>query len=246
MSEAKKAEAIGPLEQFQFILYASKDTGLSAGDLAVLSEITDRYIKRDIGKKHKAGVTFPTGHTHLVRETGLAIATVKASLARLRGAGYISVAVEGIGTRGSEYVPNFNWSRTVAAAIKKEVDARGTAKGKRRRASGVLHHTTNTTSLVVCSTTPLRDIVGCYTNLLSNVVGCSTTPQTYVYPKGTYIGGATTAVDGVMPPRDGAPLKERKIVTAVVESEDGEKWLSLEFEDGGGDAIALEDRKSVV
>ncbi|NYG47575.1 hypothetical protein GGD67_005056 [Bradyrhizobium sp. IAR9] len=36
------------------------------------------------------------------------------------------------------------------------------------------------------------------------------------------------------------PVVTKKIVSAIVETEDGETWLSLDFEEGGGDVIALE------
>lgn len=93
MSDAKpkSPDAIGPLDQFKLGLYASQDTNLTACDMACLMEILERFIKKDFDP-HKAGVTFPVGHTHLVRETGRAVAAVKASLARLRGYGYIKVA----------------------------------------------------------------------------------------------------------------------------------------------------------
>lgn len=233
------ASTIGPLDQFKFAFYASKDTRLSACDLACLMEIADRYIKSDFGR-HKAGVTFPTGHTHLVRETGYAITAVKASLSRLISFGYISVAVEGKGTRGSEYVPNFNWSRAVFVAVDLETKARAAAKKKRHRsASGSVERPTSVSVLVGRSTDPLRDIVGRHADLLTCVVGQSTGPQTYVGPKGTYIGGDATPPDCLGQPVGGAP-EERKIKAAFLESEDGEKWLSLTFEEGGGDSITLE------
>lgn len=233
------ARTIGPLDQFKFAFYASKDTRLSACDLACLMEITDRFIKKDFGQ-HKAGVTFPTGHTHLVRETGYAITAVKASLSRLISFGYISVAVEGKGTRGSEYVPNFNWSRTVLIAVDQETKARAAAKKKRHRsASGSVERPTSTSTPVGRSSDPLRDIVGRHTDLLTCVVGQSAVPQTYMGPKCPYMGGDTAPPDCFGQPVGGAP-EERKIKTAFPESEDGEKWISLTFEDGGCDTIATE------
>ena len=231
--------AIGPLDQFKFIHYASKDTRLSACDLACLTEIVDRFIKSDFGR-HKAGVTFPTGHTHLVRETGYAISAVKASLSRLISFGYISVAVEGKGTRGSEYVPNFNWSRTVFAAVDQETKARAAAKRKRpKSASGSVEQPTNTNILACRSTDPQRDKVGRYADLLTIVVGQSTAPQTYVGPECPYVGGDTAPPDCSGQPAGGAPTK-RKIKAAFVEQEDGERWLSLSFAGGGSDTIPVE------
>src|SRR5262245_8778496 len=117
MSKSKKLpqgkpdnpDAIGPVDQFNLCLYASKDARLSACDLAVLFELVDRFTKKDYGP-YKAGTTRPTGKAHLERETGRTDGAVKASLARLQEYGYIRVAVEKQGTRGREYSINFDWS----------------------------------------------------------------------------------------------------------------------------------------
>jgi hypothetical protein len=231
----KKLDAIGALDQFQLLLYASKDTRLSACDLAVLGELTDRYTKKDYGP-YKAGFTRPTGYTHLVRETGYARTSVRESLARLQEHGYIRIAHDGCGTRGNDYVLNFNWSRTVAAAIAKEVDARKVAKKRRHRASVPENRHSKDNQLVCRSSAPLRDIVCRSSDTLTDLVCRLSGTQTYVGPTGPYVGADMSAGTDRVPP----PVVTKRIVATSVEEEDGIKWLAVDFDTGLSDFIMIE------
>lgn len=238
MTDSKPASnnVIGPVQQFQFLLYASKDTRLSACDMAVLAELTNRYVKKDFGR-YKAGVTLPSGYTHLTRETGYARTTIMESLARLRYYGYIAVADEGAGTRGSTYLINFNWSCTVAEAVAKEIDARKTAKKKRRRASVPENQHTKAETPVCRPSVPLRELVLRHADTLTNLVLRKTGTETYMKPKGFHIGDADAA-GGLKPP---PPVISKKITAASVEVDDGETILIVEFDDASlPDVISLE------
>lgn len=190
---------IGSLNQFQIALYASKDKRLSACDLACLFEIVDRFLKDD-------GVTRPTGKTHLERETGRSNGSVKESLRRLVEWRYISVAKIGSGTRGTEYLPNFEWANRVASAIKAEVKDRAEAK-KKRRSSGAENRTTSAQKLVGRNYAPLRDLVGQPTAPLDGLVGQNSAPQTYVTPTGgDYVGNKSAPEPGASALRQ-APVR---------------------------------------
>ncbi len=177
----ESSNRIGSLNQFQIALYASKDKRLSACDLACLFEIVDRFLKDQ-------GITRPTGKAHLERETGRSNGSVKESLRRLVEWQYISVAKLGSGTRGTEYLPNFEWAHRVASAIRSEVKDRAEAKKKRRR-SGAENRPTSSPKLVGQNSAPLRELVGQPTAPLDGLDGQNSAPQTYVTPtRGDYVG----------------------------------------------------------
>jgi hypothetical protein len=204
---------VGPVDQFQIVLYASKNTKLSACDLAVLAEITDRYLKLK-------GVTYPTGLTHLVRETGRQVFAVRESVRSLLDQKYIAIETEGKGTRGTEYTLNVEWVREVAARIKQvKMDRSIAKKAKKKSASGVPQHTSKSKTLVVCSTIPLRDLVGCPSIPLSNLVVCPTLPQTYWGTNSTPSTVAKNSHSGLGASAVSAPLREEYIYAEITHAE---------------------------
>ncbi len=233
MSEAKSTAAIGPVQQFQLLLYASKDTELTACDLAVLAELTDRYLKSE-------AVTRPTSAGHLAKETGRTIRPVQESLTRLAERGYVTLAEQGSGTRGNTYRLPFEWVRAtwdaIYAVIKEMADAKKRRRRKRGRASYAADSVATPPKPATLRTAYLRSLVTLPTAYLDTLATLSTAPQSYIAPERCLYRDADAA-GGLKPP---PPVISKKIVAASVESEDGERWLSLDFEERGGDCIALE------
>lgn len=217
---------INSLDQFQLCLFASKDTRLTACDLAVLAEITDRFIKDD-------GVTRATGVTHLVRETGRNSKAIKASRKRLLQHHYLQVGANFQGATGTAYIPNFAWSIAAADAVRNEVASRKKIRRSRKR-SGGLPTPTKKENLVGASTPPQSALVGASAPPLRELVGVPGTPQTYVSPTGELRGGVHTPVNGLLPV-PGVPPVEWKIVDSSVDGEAGEKWLNLKLKNNAGD-----------
>lgn len=232
MTEAKPA--IRSLEQFQMLLYATKDTELTACDLAVLAELTDRYLKDG----PRGGTTRPTSAAHLARETGRDDASTQRSLARLVERGYIKVAEPGFGRRGHTYFLPFGWVRETAEAIYKYVKGMADAKKRRRRARRSNRADAVSKALPV-ATAPmryLRSFVTAPMRYLDSVATASVRDQSYGYPTGKPVGADVSACALRAQP----PIVTKKIIAASVESEDRERWLSVDFDDGGFDIIALE------
>jgi hypothetical protein len=229
-----KTDIVGPVQQFQLLLYATKDTELSACDLAVLAELTDRYLKDG----PRGGATRPTSAAHLAKETGRDDASTQRSLARLVERGYIKVAEPGFGRRGHTYLLPFGWVRETADAIYEYVKGMADAKKRRRRArrSNRADAVANSTTVATAPVRLLRGFVTAPMRYLDAVATASMRDQSYGSPKREPIGDAGTA-GGLKPP---PPVISKKIVAANVESEDGERWLSLEFEECGGDYITIE------
>lgn len=225
LEQEQSQKKIGSLDQFQFVLYASKDKRLNACDLAVLFEITDRFLKKD-------GITYPTGSTHLARETGRNVKTVKASRAKLLKFHYLQVGEPFQGSTGTAYLPNFKWSSKVADAIKTEVAARA-AKRKSRKSSGGLPTPTKAPNLVGGISPPLDGLVGGISPPLRDLVGVPRPPETYVGPTSPYVGGVHTPVHGLSPV-PGAPPRLWKIIDSSVEHDAGEMWMHLRLEDDSG------------
>lgn len=219
---------IGSLDQFQLVLFASKDTRLTAADMAVLIEVTDRYLKND-------GHTLATGNKHLERETGRSGSTVKASRLRLVKLGYLAIEHDGVGTRGTVYVPNFDWCRAVAKIYGDEIATRKAAKRKRKsKPSGGVDHPTSAPKLVGARTTPLRDLVGLAGTPLSYLVGAHTHPQTYVGTTDSLRRGANTPAFSLEDTQGVAPQEKKKARTVTIDSAstriDGTStWLDLEL-----------------
>lgn len=228
-----KPDAVGPVQQFQLLLYASKDTELTACDLAVLAELTDRYLKAE-------AVTRPTSAGHLAKETGRTIRPVQESLTRLAERGYITLAEQGSGTRGNTYRLPFEWVRAtwdaIYAVIKEMADAKKRRRRKRGRDSYAADSVATPPKPATLRTAYLRSLVTLPTAYLDTLATLSTAPQSYIAPERCLYRDAGAA-GGLKPP---PPVISKKVVAASVESEDGETWLSLEFEDGIGDYIAVE------
>ncbi|MCK1445873.1 hypothetical protein IVB34_22115 [Bradyrhizobium sp. 2] len=235
MTEVKKPEPIGPVQQFQLLLYATKDTELTACDVAVLAELTDRYLKDG----PRAGFTRATSAAHLARETGRTERPVQKSLIRLAERGYVTIAEQGQGQRGNVYTLPFEWVRATAAAIyaviKQMADAKKRRKRKRRR-SYAAESVASTDTVATLHATYLRGLVTLPTAYLDTVATLPTAPQSYGLPTEGPIGADMSAGTYRVPP----PVVTKKIVSASVENEDGESWLSLEFGGGGGDSIVVE------
>jgi hypothetical protein len=230
---ASKPDTVGPVQQFQLLLYASKDTELTACDLAVLAELTDRYLKAD-------GVTRPTSAGHLAKETGRTIRPVQESLTRLAERGYITLAEQGSGTRGNTYRLPFEWVRAtwdaIYAVIKEMADAKKHRRRKRGRASYAADSVATPPKLATLRTAYLRSLVTLPTAYLGTLATLSTAPQSYIAPERCLYRDAGTA-GGLKPP---PPVITKKIVAASVESDDGEQWVEVEFDVGASDFITLE------
>ncbi|RCW80921.1 hypothetical protein [Phyllobacterium bourgognense] len=209
-----EALKIGPVDQTQLVLYASKNTSLSACDLAVLAEITDRYLKLK-------GVTYPTGLTHLVRETGRSHSSVQDSVRRLLSFAYISVKVEGKGTRGTEYDLNFDWVREVAERVKcAKADRTRAKKSKgKKKASVPADHTTTENKLVCRNSTPLRELVGVPTDTLGNPAYRNSGTQTYGSTTSTPKLVAKNSHSGLVASAVSAPLREEYIYAEITHAE---------------------------
>lgn len=234
---SNEALKVGPVDQFQIVLYASKNIKLSACDLAVLAEITDRYLKLK-------GVTYPTGLTHLVRETGRQVFAVRESVRSLLDQKYIAIETEGKGTRGTEYTLNVEWVREVSTRIKQvKMDRSIAKKAKKKSASGMPQHTSKSKTLVVCPTIPLRDLVGCPGIPLSNLVVCPTLPQTYWGTNSTPSTVAKNSHSGLGASAVSAPLKEEYLYAEITHAElDAEEedrpYIYIELTaDGTGEEI---------
>ncbi|MBJ7402966.1 MAG: hypothetical protein JHD07_06545 [Bradyrhizobium sp.] len=226
--------AIGPVQQFQLLLYATKDTQLSACDLAVLAELTDRYLKDG----PKGGATRPTSAAHLAKETGRDDASTARSIAHLAERGYISVAEQGIGRRGNTYLLPFRWVLDTATAIYNYIKPLAEAKRRRRRAqrSNRACAVSSGETVATASIRSLRSFVTAPMRYLDGVATAPARDQSYGLPMEGPIGAEMSAGPYRVPP----PVVTKKIVAASVEIEDGERWLSLAFEEGGGDIIAVE------
>jgi hypothetical protein len=221
------------VQQFQLVLYATKDTELTACDLAVLAELTDRYLKAE-------GVTRPTSAGHLAKETGRTIRPVQESLTRLAERGYVTLAEQGSGTRGNTYRLPFEWVRAtwdaIYAVIKEMADAKKRRRRKRGRASYAAGSVATPPKLATLRTAYLRGLVTLPTAYLDTLATLPTAPQSYIAPERCLYRDAVPA-GGLEPP---PAVISKKIKSASVESEDGESWLSIEFEERGSDTIALE------
>ncbi len=236
MTDSKPASnnVIGPVQQFQLLLYASKDTELTACDLAVLAEMTDRYLKAD-------GVTRPTSAGHLAKETGRTIRPVQESLTRLAERGYITLAEQGSGTRGNTYRLPFEWVRAtwdaIYAVIKEMADAKKRRRRKRGRASYAVGSVATPPKLATLRTAYLRSLVTLPTAYLDTLATLSTAPQSYSEPERLLNIDAVPA-GGLTPP---PPVISKKITAASVEVDDGETILIVEFDDASlPDVISLE------
>jgi hypothetical protein len=91
------------LDQWKLLRAASRDRRLSRGDIAVLFGVVDNYYQRH-GNARAA-------HSYLAAGTSLSRRTVITSVQRLRALGYLEVARIGVGTRPTEYVPNWRMHR---------------------------------------------------------------------------------------------------------------------------------------
>lgn len=233
MTSDKSPDKIGSLDQFQIALYASKDKRLSACDLACLFEIVDRFLK-------DKGITRPTGKAHLERETGRSNGSIKESIRRLIEWEYIRVARTGVGTRGNEYLPNFEWAHRIAATIKVEIRERATAKRKRR--SRAENRPTSTKKLVGQNSAPLRNLVGRPTAPLEQLVGRNPAPQTYVIPTGDdYVGiSAPASAPGLSAAPVGADFEvdktivELTVTAAEVDQDDEGTFIYIVMTDALG------------
>ncbi|WP_431014495.1 hypothetical protein [Bradyrhizobium pachyrhizi] len=248
MTESKKPGVIGSLQQFQLLLYATKDTELTACDLAVLAEITDRYLKDG----PRGGTTRATSAAHLAKETGRELRSVERSLVRLQERCYIMVAETGKGRAGNTYLLPFEWVRKVAADIYVYIKQFADAKKQRRKArrsaradAGAIAHTApvvpaRESVLRVFRSTDRDDgttwLVPTRLSGLDTVVPTETPDQSYGLPTARPVGADMSAVTYGVPP----PVVTKKIQSASVEAEDGEQWLTLTFEERGGDIITLE------
>jgi hypothetical protein len=231
MSEVKKSDSIGPVQQFQLLLYATKDTELTACDLAVLAELTDRYLK-------DKGVTRPTSAAHLERETGRDDSSTQRSIARLLERGYITIAEQGIGRRGHTYLLPFEWVKDTATAIYNYIKPMAEAKRRKRRTRRS-YRTDAVGKTVTVATAPtrlLRSFVTAPMRYLTTVATASTRDQSYGLPMVEPIGADISAGTYRVPP----PVVTKKIKSARVENEDGERWLSFEYEEGGCRSITIE------
>ncbi|UWU89620.1 hypothetical protein [Bradyrhizobium sp. CB1015] len=226
--------AIGPVQQFQLLLYATKDTELSACDLAVLAELADRFLKDG----PKGGATRPTSAAHLAKETGRDDASTARSIAHLAERGYISIAEQGIGRRGNTYLLPFRWVRDTATAIYNYIKPLAQAKRRRRRAqrSDRTRAVSSGDTVATAPARSLRSFVTAPVRYLDGVATAPTRHQSYGLPMEGPIDADMSAGTYGVPP----PVVTKKIVGATVETEDGESWLSLDFEEGGGDIIAVE------
>ena len=96
---ASSSEPIKLIDQWRLLLAATSDAKLSRGDLAVLGEIVDRYMKKKGNSR--------ASYTHLARAAELNIRSAKRSVRKLLDLGYIKVDRLGAGTRPTEYIPSF-------------------------------------------------------------------------------------------------------------------------------------------
>lgn len=226
VTNKSSVDKINSLDQFQFMLFASKDPRLNACDIAVLFEIVDRYIKSD-------GITYPTGVTHLVRETGRGGKTVKASRAKLLTYHYMQVGEAFKGTTGTCYLPNFAWSAQAAEAVRGELASRRQKK-KSGKASGGLPTPTKADNLVGVESTPLGEIEGANVPPLRHLVGVPRPPETYVVPTCTYVGGSIPPALGLAPTQGVAP-RLWEIADSRVDVEAGDTWLNLALRNDAGE-----------
>ncbi|MBB4427983.1 hypothetical protein GGD66_006569 [Bradyrhizobium sp. CIR48] len=226
--------AIGPVQQFQLLLFATKDTDLSACDLAVLAEITDRYLKDG----PKGGTTRPTSAAHLAKETGRDDASTARSIAHLAERGYITVAEQGVGRRGNTYLLPFKWMRDTATAIYNYIKPLAEAKRRRRRAhrSNRAGAVANCTTVATAPTRELRSFVTAPVRYLDSIATAPTRDQSYGLPTEGPIGADMSAGTYRVPP----PVVTKKIVSASVERDGGDTLLIVEFDKGSTDVIVLE------
>lgn len=233
-SNAEQSERIGSLDQFLLVLYASKDTRLTACDLSVLIEVVDRFQKDD-----DSGIA--SGQAHLMRETGRSDGAVQTSRRRLVEFGYLAIEAPGRGSTGTRYRPNFDWSRAVRAVIKAEKDARKAAKlAKRKSGSGAVPSPTSQGGEGGRSSAPLRDLVWQPTAPLPDTVGQSPAPHTYGVPseEGTYgrlADGVGSGLPATPPAANDNLVKggwrRVRITDATVHPEDGNAILVVTFSD---------------
>jgi hypothetical protein len=231
-------DVIGPVQQFQLLLYATKDTELTACDLAVLAELTDRYLK-------DKGVTRPTSAAHLERETGRDDSSTQRSLARLLERGYITIAEPGHGRRGHTYLLPFDWVKATATAIYNYIKPLSDAKRRRRRGrrSYRTDAVDSTSTVATAPTRLLRSFVTAPMRYLTTVATASTRDQSYGLPMVRPIGADMSAGTDRVPP----PVVTKRIKSVSIDYViEGERCLFVNFDVGPPDIMVLESSYSSI
>lgn len=222
-------EKITSLNQFLLLFYATKDKRLSDGDIAVLAEIINSYLKY-------SDRTRPVGDTHLSRETGRSDGAVKASKGRLIRCRYLKIAQLGRGTSGTTYIPNFEWQTAIAAEVKAEIDRREAAK--KSKASGAANKTTKRQKSAGLSADPLNKAAGKPVAPLRDLVVPPDAPQTYLEPVRLL---NRTHASALAPYGLGGACSELcEVIEAIQFEDDGDVWLNVKFAKPDGSASVVE------